>query len=311
MPTTDEDLVKAAEMDSDGPEQEEKSTSEQEEPKPIEKPDEKPESPKEEEPKEEGENLDEKPPKVEASAEQAEEPKKPTRKERREARKQSLIEASRRDNTRPTDLPEPRPHEPLDYNKSEQFNVEDLEADRKAVADNAYLEAARLEREVSEQEKFWTGMEYEARILTSNPDYAWLDDKNPDFDPDRAETVNELYLDMIGYKEEPLFDAKTRQPIMDPQTGRQAMRGKVARTDISYEKFVKNFVDTVKSWADDEVETSQQNLAEQRANAGIRPGGGSRKTIGELKPGDISKMSDEDLEKYGDEIDRQIMSMLE
>lgn len=306
MPT-DEDLVKAAMMDSEPPEEkEEKST-----PEPEPKPEEKIEAP-EPEKKEEApaENLDEKPEKVEAKVEEPE--KKPTRKERREERKKSLIESSRRDNTQPKELPKTQPHQPLDYNKSEQFEVEDLEKDRKAYGEQAFLEATKLEREVAEQEKFWSSMDYESRILTSNPEFAWLDDKNSDaFDPDRAETVNELYLEMIGYKEIPVVDPRTNMQIVDPNTGKPAFRATVARTDISYEKFVKNLVGTMKSWAEDEIETSRNNLVEQRDNAGVRPSGGARKTLGDLKPGDISKMSDEDLEKYSDEIDRQILSLLD
>lgn len=97
-------------------------------------------------------------------------------------------------------------------------------------------------------------------------------------------------------------------------TGEPVIVTTVDRTDISYEKFARREVAKMKRWAkeeaDDATERTTKNIATQRKRQGIRPSGRSRKSLGAIRPGDISKMSDEELEKNEDEINRQILEML-
>lgn len=253
-----------------------------------------------------------------AEAKKTTDEERQTRKERREQRRKAFIDNIKRDNA-PSQNPLPRheDYKPLDYETAEKPDVTVLQEDRNKFGDNRFADGAQLERYVQSQERFWDNVTYETRILELDPKYSFIREKNadgsenPDFDPDRAETVNELFLEMVGYKETPLFDPKTKQPLIDPQTRQQLVRRSVDRTDISYEKFVREYVNSVELWLDNEVETTNRNLNEQRTHTGIRPGGEARKGLGKLKPGDISKMSQEELEKNEEEIDRQIMAELE
>jgi hypothetical protein len=67
-------------------------------------------------------------------------------------------------------------------------------------------------------------------------------------------------------------------------------------------------VEKMEKWADDNSDDTETKLAAQNATTSIRPSGGTRKSLGALKPGDIAAMSDEDYEKNRDKINRQIAS---
>lgn len=250
-----------------------------------------------------------------ADKQTAEDQKPQNRKEKREARKkahQDFLASIKRDNA-PSQQPLQRqPYDPLDYDKVDNPDVKTLAEDRTKYGEDRFSEGAQIERYVANQERFWDNMTLEARILETDPKYAFLNENNPTtFDPDKAEAVNEMYLGLVGYKETPIFDAKTGRPVINQATGEQLIQRTVDRTDLSYEKFVKQYVENVEGWVNNEIETTNQNLNEQRVNTGIRPGGNARKGLGKIKPGDISKMSQEEFEKHEDEIDRQILAELQ
>jgi hypothetical protein len=173
-------------------------------------------------------------------------------------------------------------------------NEEQLEQDRRTYGELSRRagqnEGLRQAAYVAEQTNFWKDVEHEAKLLGYDPEFKFLDDapNNTDFDPDLAADLNEKYLEFVGFNER---------------------NNTVRRMDISYEKFVRNEMAERRAWAERLATESNADLAETKANAGLRPGGSSRKSgLGTLKPGDISKMTDEELAKYEDEIDRQILS---
>lgn len=238
-----------------------------------------------------------------------------TRKEKREERKQRFIDSIRRDQEQDPArerLFEREPYDPLDYNKASEFDVKELAEDRTQYGDYKFSEGAKVERFYAQQEKFWNDVEHESKLLSMNPKYAFLDDSNAEtFDEDRAATVNELYLEMVGFKSEPQFDKKTGRPIIDQNTGKQAVRNSVGRTDLSWGKFVERYVADMEDWAAEANENSAKNIAAQKSQSAIRPGGTSHTSgIGTIKPGDITRMSQAEFEKHEAEIDRQILSAL-
>lgn len=287
----DDDLIKAALMEDeeDLREKEEKSTPEEPETKAA--------APEPEETASEEADEDDE---LEAE-EESESEEKPTRKERREAKKQAWLENVRREQPQQEQAPQqfeqrPQPqqeqYKPIDYRQVEELNEQELERDRQTYAElsrrNGIEQGRQAERQVAEQDKFWQGVEYESKVLAYDPDFKFLDEKNPDtFEPDLAADLNEKYLAFVGYDDR---------------------NNTVKRTDISYEKFVRNEVAERRAWAERLAAESTANLAETKASTGLRPGGSRKSGLGQLKPGDISKMSDSELAKYEDEIDRQILS---
>lgn len=302
MAYSDEDLIKAALMDDPEDEKEEKSTDPKEvagteEAKKTDGEDEK-EDPKADDKKVNAEdegNEDPADPAKEKTEEEANEDAKLTRKERREERKKNFIESIKADNetklNRREQLLQSDPnYKPVDYNEQSEFDVKVLDEDRTKYGNNKFSEGAKTERHYAEQENFWQRTEYEGKLLERDPKYAFLDETNPDtYDGDKAEELNGLYLELVGY------DSATNT---------------VKRTDLSYDKFVKHEVDRMRRWAAEENADTASSLASQASTSGIRPSGSASKGLGKLKPGDISKMSDENFAKYEAEIDRQIMSQL-
>lgn len=208
----------------------------------------------------------------------------------------------------------------MDYNDEEkEFKPEELAQDREMVGAVSFAKGAETARYWAEQDQFWSELETEAKILSYDPKLNFLSETTPDgkkndsFDPDKAAEINEMYLQLAGFKQHPKRDEQGRvlvdnygRPIVEKVT--------VDRTDLSYDKFARRYVDRMTNWAEDfaegKVEETKSNITKQRKKQGIRPGGGKRKSIGSLQPGDISRMDDETFEKNEAEIDRQIDAML-
>lgn len=219
-----------------------------------------------------------------------------TRKEKREAKRQKYLDAIRKEGEQNSNRVRPElfqadpNYKPLDFNQVSDVEVDDLIADRNKNGQNNFAKGAQLARHIADQESFWQGVEYEDKILTANPKYKFLDDSDPDnFDGDRAEELHELFFELVG---------------KDPETNM------VRRTDLSWSKFVENEVARIERYAKRNEADIIQNAAAQRATTGIRPSGSASKSLGKLKPGDISKMSQKEFEKHEAEIDRQIMAEL-
>lgn len=289
-------VVKAAMIPQPSDQEEEKSTGTGEESTAA---------PAEQETKETPEPSEEKKGNQEAEAEESnsegeseeESPDKPTRKERREERKKFLDSVRREQEQKAErkDVYQSDPNfKPIDY-ENRDYDASELEEDRSKYGQNEYFKgaktAAEAERFHAEQDKFWQSVGYESTMLERDPEFAFLNDSNPEtFDPDKTAFVNESYLEFVGY---------------DPRNNT------VKRTDISFENYTRTLVNQVRAWAEDMSENVEENMAAQKGNSSIRPGGGSaKKSLGQLKPGDISAMSDSDYEANKDEINRQILAAL-
>jgi methylmalonyl-CoA mutase N-terminal domain/subunit len=158
----------------------------------------------------------------------------------------------------------------------------------------------------------------ESKIVSYDPKLSFLSETtpdgqaNPDFDPDKTEEINARYLQMVGFKQYQKTDEQGR-PLFT-RDGQPLVVNTVGRTDISYEKFARAEVKRLEKWAseraDERADETRENITKQRKNQGIRPGGGKRRSLGALQPGDISRMSEEELEKNEDAIMSQIDNML-
>jgi hypothetical protein len=117
-----------------------------------------------------------------------------------------------------------------------------------------------------------------------------------------------MFFNLIGYKEEPLFDPTTRMPLLG-DGGKQQVRATVQRTDLSYKQFVEGYVATMEDWADEEATDRSSEMVKQRSTQGIRPGGSSKRGgKPALRPGVFKNMSDEDFEKYDRDTDEELLS---
>lgn len=242
-----------------------------------------------------------------------------TRKEKRQERKDDFIQSIRKDKVKRTtqDIPN---YKPIDYaSEDREFKPEELAKDREMVGAIGYAKGAKEAAFWAEQDQFWGELGSEAKILAYDPKLNFLAEQMPDgkkndsFDPDKTSEINEMYLEMVGYKQHPKRDNNGR--ILVDNTGTPLISHiTVDRTDLSYEKFARRYVNNMTNWAEDfadtKVDETKQDIIKQRKKLGIRPDSGKRKSIGTLNPGDISRMSDEDFDKYEDEIDRQINSEL-
>jgi hypothetical protein len=221
--------------------------------------------------------------------------KKPTRKEKREAKRKRYLESIRKEGEQTTqrrrdELFSTDPnYKPLDYNDVTELDVKDLQNDRTNYGRTNFSKGAQLERFYADQEKFWQGVEYEDKLLQTDPKYNFLNEKSKKYDPDLAEELHEKFFELIGF---------------NPET--QVTR----RTDISFSNFVKREIGDRENWAARTEDQIVKNAAAQRSTSSIRPGGSPTRSLGKLKPGDISKMSQKDFEKHEAEIDRQILAEL-
>ncbi len=296
QPTDSEEEKSAKKLDGDPAEDPaEEKKEEVVVPDPEKKEEKQEETPKEKTP----EPKTEKPKAEEVKQKEGEELEDPpkTRKEKRAERK-AFLESVRRNQEEKAIKREERyqadpNYKPLEF-ENKDYDHKELEEDRSKYGQNEFIKgaktAAETEKYYAEQDKFWQATEYESKLLEKDPEFAFLDESNPEnFDADKTADLNESYLELVGY---------------DPKTST------VRRTDISFEKYVRHEVEKMKRWAEDIQEETEKNLVAQKSASGIRPGGSPKKSMGKLNPGDISRMSDEDYEKNRDEINRQILAAL-
>lgn len=245
-----------------------------------------------------------------------------TRKEKRQQRSQSFIDEIRKDgaprNRQPLQLPD---YKPVDYKTAPEdgFKPDELEEDRQRVGALQFAKGAETVKYWAEQDNFWRELGTEAKIVSYDPKLNFLTEElpdgkpNPNFDPDKTAEINEMYFNLVGLKQ---FQKTNEQgqPLFDRATGKPLITSIIEKPDLSYEKFARKYVKNMSKWNDEElddrVEQTRKNITSQRKSQGVRPGGKSRKSLGALKPGDITKMTPEDLEKNEAEIERQILEML-
>lgn len=230
-----------------------------------------------------------------------------------EAQQKAFIESIKKDGYKKPSIAAYN-YNPIDYSATEELKVGDLQADRDKYGASKMAEGAQIAAHYAEQDKFFTDLSVESRILTTDAKYKFLDDTDKkNFDAEKAADLNERYLALVGFKQQYQTDAQGNV-LYDPKTRQPVVLSSVEHPELSYEKFVKAEVARMERWAnkstEDAVESTTKNLTSMKKKQGIRPGGGGRKTIGALNLGDISKMSDEDFDKHEAEIDKQILNML-
>ena len=240
-------------------------------------------------------------------------PKK-TRKERRQERQKSFLEEVRKDNPQSQRQQVPT-YTPIDYSADQEFTPDQLAQDRDNVGTVQFARGKQIAEAQAQQDQFFKDLQYESALLSKDPKYRFLDDSDKQhFDPDKTSEINEMYLQFVGFKIHQSTDAQGN-PLFYRETGKPVTYATVDRTDISYDKFARRYVDRMEKWSkgtvEEEVERTRENLSKQRKRQGVRPNGsGKRKSVGSIQLGDISKMSDEDFEANEAEIDRQILNMM-
>lgn len=216
-------------------------------------------------------------------------PEKPTRKERRAERRKSFLESIQKETAPPPELPKPDEYDPLKYEEAVdpegQIDPKKLEEDRekyaKSEAQKAANEAAMQTHFKAEQQRFWDSVTAESKSLSKDPEFEFLNEESENFDPDKAEWANGMFLTMVGH------DQKS---------------GTARRTDLSYEKTMRTLFSAVKDFAEEEAAKSAKNMAKQASNTGVRPDSKVRTGPSIDTPGDVRKLSEEDFKKNEDKI---------
>ena len=199
-------------------------------------------------------------------------------------------------------------YKPLDL-KDGEYEIEDLVKDRQAYAQAQVLKTAEAQRQMFEEQNFWTGVENDAKSLNTKPGFEFLDEDNKEkYDEKKVAAINDLYFKVIGFENVLVRDANGL-PIVNDK-GEAMVRPTVRRKDLTYKEFVEGYVENMLDFEQDAEAEIIKNTARQRAHQGVRPGGSSRKGIGRLRQGDIAKMSADDFEANEAEIDRQINAEL-
>lgn len=302
-PTDDED-------DDDEEEDDDDHSDEDDE----EEDDDKSKKPPEKKPSEAEDDKDEDIDDEEDDEEDEEEKPKPTRKQRRQERQKSFLEEVRKDNPQGQRQSVPS-YQPIDYSADQEFTPDQLAQDRDNVGAVQFAKGKQIAEAQAQQDQFFKDLQYESALLSKDPKYRFLDDSDKQhFDADKTSEINEMYLQFVGFKQHQSTDAQGN-PLFYRETGKPVLYATVDRTDISYDKFARRYVDRMDKWSkgtvEEEVEKTRENLSKQRKRQGVRPNGsGKRKSVGSIQLGDISKMSDEDFEANEAEIDRQILNMM-
>jgi hypothetical protein len=140
---------------------------------------------------------------------------------------------------------------------------ETLDNDRRSFGEQRYNEGLEAVR----------AMEFRTNIKLDLPIVQGKLDK---LDPADAQAIDREYLMYTGY---------------DPTTGY------VKNPDIGYADFVEAQIERAERLASNMHLKSQQNIAKQAAQTGVRPDGGGRQGIKIESAQDIAKMSDKEFEK--------------
>ena len=232
---------------------------------------------------------------------------KPSRKERRAQRQAEFM-------ARLTDKPQKSvedslqfDHQPIDI-KDGDYDPDELIADRNKLAASRYLQGVQAQKRVADEEQFWGSVESDAKLLVKEDRFKFLDpDDTENFDQKKSDAINNLYLRVIGYQEKVV--TRNGQPVI--KNGNTVKVGTAARKDLTFDEFARGYMENIADWVNDETEESSREVIKAHSRQGVRPGGSSKsRSIGKLKPGDISKMSTEEFEKHESEIDRQIAAEL-
>lgn len=223
------------------------------------------------------ETQPEQPQEEEPEAKQPEEEQRPPSR-REQLRIQQIL--AKREQAQEQQQPQQSRQDALNYQEAldaDPETIKQLEADRQAQGQYQFNQGLEQAKTI----QFHTRLELDAPKIESK--YKFLDPRDKDnFDPVRAEALNNLYLDAVGYRP------------ADPQSGRPES---VQNPDIRYQDFVEAQMEFAEALMQEQKTRSTQNIAKQAANTGLRPDGSSAKRLNLNQP--LETMTDEELEAYG------------
>lgn len=184
----------------------------------------------------------------------------------------------------------------LDRIENAKYN-KDVEAEKKALLDykktldadeNVYEQLENDRREASEQ-GYSRGLQQAQSLewkTNLRMDLPLVKEKLDKLDPVDAEAIDKEYLFYSGF---------------DPNTGT------VRNPNISYAEFVEARVEQATRLAERLAVQSQRNIAQQAANTGVRPTGGTaNRGVNITSAEDIAKMTPEEWEKHRDAVLKQV-----
>jgi len=220
---------------------------------------------------EEEENLEESEPEGETESQEDEpEPVEERPPSRRESlRIQQLLEKMKQPQQQ---YQQPQPLGGLNYSEAldaDPNTIAQLEADRQQVAQQQYQQGIAQ----AESIKWESRLEIDAPKVESK--YPQFDKNSAELDPALADSVNQMYLQMVGY------DAST---------------GMVQNPQIRYADYVESIVEQAERMAGNKVARAQKNIAKQAAATGLRPDGSAAKTLNLDPNKDPKSMTDKELE---------------
>lgn len=166
-------------------------------------------------------------------------------------------------------------YKPLDYKET-------IDADEQVITQ---LSNDREQYATSLQEQTNERLTTELWKRDIKSDLALVKDKLDKLDPSDARAIDKEYLLYSGY---------------DPQSGR------VANPTIGYAEFVEAQIDRANKIASNLNVRTQQNVAKQAAQTGLRPTGGASKATKISSADDIANISDADWEKNRDSYLKQM-----
>lgn len=166
-------------------------------------------------------------------------------------------------------------YKPLDYKET-------IDADEQVITQ---LSNDREQYATSLQEQTNERLTTELWKRDIKSDLALVKDKLDKLDPSDARAIDKEYLLYSGY---------------DPQSGR------VANPTIGYAEFVEAQIDRANKIASNLNVRTQQNVAKQAAQTGLRPTGGASKATKISSADDIASISSADWEKNRDSYLKQM-----
>lgn len=156
----------------------------------------------------------------------------------------------------------PKREDALDYEHALDADpavIQQLEADRRREGEaqfNAGLEQAK-------SIQFHTRLEIDAPRVEAK--YKFLDASDKDnFDPVRANAMNQLYLNQVGY---------------NPGDPAKGIPETVANPNVRYKDFVEAQMEFAEALMADRQINTAKNIAKQAATTGLRPDGSSAKRL--------------------------------
>lgn len=166
-------------------------------------------------------------------------------------------------------------YKPLDYKET-------IDADPQVIEQLSKDRSSAVEDAVTQNQEYIKTELWKRDIKT---DLSLVKDKLDRLDPSDARAIDKEYLLYSGY---------------DPETGR------VANPTIGYAEFVEAQIDRANKIASNLNVRTQQNVAKQAAQTGLRPTSGASKAIKISSADDIANISDADWEKNRDSYLKQM-----